>query len=98
MSGGTDVCSAFVGGSILLPVYSGELQCRSLGAKVESFDEQGHPLIGEVGELVITEPMPSMPLYFWTDPEGKRYPETYYLMYPLQRPHWHCIQLTPPPD
>ena len=70
MSGGTDVCSAFVGGSVLLPVYAGELQCRSLGAKVESFDEQGHPLIGEVGELVITEPLPSMPLYFWTTPKA----------------------------
>ena len=95
MSGGTDVCSAFVGGSILLPVYSGELQCRSLGAKVESFDEQGHPLIGEVGELVITEPMPSMPLYFWNDPEGKRYQESYFSMYPGVWRHGDWIQITP---
>jgi acetoacetyl-CoA synthetase len=95
MSGGTDVCSAFVGGSILLPVYSGELQCRSLGAKVESFDEQGHLLIGEVGELVITEPMPSMPLYFWNDPEGKRYQESYFSMYPGVWRHGDWIQITP---
>ncbi len=94
MSGGTDVCSAFVGGSILLPVYSGELQCRSLGAKVESFDEQGHPLIGEVGELVITEPLPSMPLYFWNDPEGKRYQESYFSMYPGIWRHGDWIQIT----
>ncbi len=95
MSGGTDVCAAFVGGSTLLPVYAGELQCRSLGAKVESFDEQGHPLIGEVGELVITEPLPSMPLYFWNDPEGKRYQESYFSMYPGIWRHGDWIQITP---
>ena len=95
MCGGTDVCSAFVGGSILLPVYTGELQCRGLGAKVESFDEQGHPLIGEVGELVITEPLPSMPLYFWNDPEGKRYQESYFSMYPGIWRHGDWIQITP---
>jgi acetoacetyl-CoA synthetase len=82
VSGGTDVCSAFVGGSVLLPVYAGELQCRSLGAKVEAYDEQGRPLIDEVGELVITEPMPSMPVFFWNDGEGKRYRESYFEMYP----------------
>ena len=95
VSGGTDVCSAFVGGSVLLPVHAGELQCRSLGAKVESFDEQGHPLIGEVGELVITEPMPSMPLYFWNDPEGKRYQESYFSVYPGIWRHGDWIQITP---
>jgi acetoacetyl-CoA synthetase len=82
VSGGTDVCSAFVGGSVLLPVYAGELQCRSLGAKVEAYDEQGRPLVDEVGELVITEPMPSMPVFFWNDAEGKRYRESYFDMYP----------------
>jgi acetoacetyl-CoA synthetase len=82
VSGGTDVCSAFVGGSVLLPVYAGELQCRSLGAKVEAYDEQGRPLVDEVGELVITEPMPSMPVFFWNDGEGKRYKESYFDMYP----------------
>jgi acetoacetyl-CoA synthetase len=95
VSGGTDVCSAFVGGSILLPVYSGELQCRSLGAKVEAFDEQGQPLLNEVGELVISEPMPSMPLFFWNDPGGKRYQESYFGMYPGIWRHGDWIQITP---
>jgi len=94
VSGGTDVCSAFVGGSILLPVYAGELQCRSLGAKVEAFDEQGRPLIDEMGELVITEPMPSMPIYFWNDPEGKRYQESYFEMYPGIWRHGDWIMIT----
>jgi acetoacetyl-CoA synthetase len=66
-SGGTDVCTAFVGGCPLLPVYEGELQCRALGCAVESWDEQGRSLIDEVGELVLTEPLPSMPLFFWGD-------------------------------
>lgn len=95
VSGGTDVCSAFVGGSILLPVYSGELQCRSLGAKVEAFNEQGQPLIDEVGELVITEPMPSMPLFFWNDQENKRYKESYFEMYPGIWRHGDWIKITP---
>ena len=69
-SGGTDVCTSFVGGVPTLPVYRGELQARALGAKVEAWDEEGRPLVGEVGELVITEPMPSMPLFFWGDETG----------------------------
>jgi len=77
-SGGTDVCSAFVGGVPTLPVYRGELQARSLGTKVEAWSEDGRPLIDEVGELVITEPMPSMPLYLWGDEEGSRYRESYF--------------------
>ncbi len=95
VSGGTDVCSAFVGGSVLLPVYAGELQCRSLGAKVESFDEQGQPLIDEVGELVITEPMPSMPLFFWNDPDQLRYQDSYFTMYPGIWRHGDWIKITP---
>ncbi len=95
ISGGTDVCSAFVGGSILLPVYAGELQCRCLGAKVESFDEQGQVLVDEVGELVVTEPMPSMPLFFWNDPDGKRYLESYFNMYPGVWRHGDWIKITP---
>ena len=95
VSGGTDVCSAFVGGSILLPVYAGELQCRMLGAKVEAFDEQGHPLIDEVGELVISEPMPSMPLFFWNDPGDTRYLESYFAMYPGIWRHGDWIRITP---
>ncbi len=81
-SGGTDLCTAFVGGVPLLPVRAGELQARSLGARIEAFDESGEPVIGEVGELVITEPMPSMPIYFWNDPEGERYGESYFDVYP----------------
>jgi len=95
ISGGTDVCSAFVVGSVLLPVYAGELQCRALGAKVEAFDEQGHPVIDEVGELVLTEPLPSMPLYFWNDPEGKRYRESYFDVYPGIWRHGDWIKITP---
>ncbi|MDQ6643996.1 MAG: acetoacetate--CoA ligase [Chloroflexota bacterium] len=94
VSGGTDVCSAFVGGSVLLPVYAGELQCRSLGAKVESFDEQGKPLVDELGELVITEPMPSMPLFFWNDPDEKRYQESYFETYPGIWRHGDWIMVT----
>ncbi len=81
-SGGTDLCTAFVGGCPLLPVRAGELQCRSLGANVQAFDEEGNHLIDEVGELVITEPMPSMPLYLWGDESGERYRESYFSMYP----------------
>jgi acetoacetyl-CoA synthetase len=95
VSGGTDVCSAFVVGSILLPVHSGELQCLALGSKVEAFDEQGNPLIDEVGELVITEPMPSMPLYFWNDPDNARYLDSYFSMYPGVWRHGDWIQITP---
>jgi acetoacetyl-CoA synthetase len=81
-SGGTDMCTAFVGGVPLLPVRAGELQARSLGAAVEAFDEEGNPQIDEVGELVVTEPMPSMPIYLWNDPEGERYRESYFAVYP----------------
>ncbi len=95
ISGGTDVCSAFVNGSILLPVYAGELQCRSLGAKIEAFDEQRHTLIDEVGELVITEPLPSMPLFLWNDPGNKRYQESYFSVYPGIWRHGDWIKITP---
>ena len=72
-SGGTDLCTAFVGGVPLLPVYRGELQARALGAAVEAWDEDGNAVIDEVGELVVTEPMPSMPVFFWGDEDGSRY-------------------------
>ncbi len=94
ISGGTDVCSAFLGGSILLPVCAGELQCRALGAKVESFDDNGKPLIDEMGELVITEPMPSMPLFFWNDLQNKRYRESYYDVYPGVWRHGDWVKIT----
>ncbi len=93
-SGGTDVCTAFVGGCPLLPVHAGELQARALGAKVEAFDEEGRPLIGEVGELVITEPMPSMPVFFWNDPGGERLHESYFSMYEGVWRHGDWIEIT----
>ena len=94
-SGGTDVCSAFVGGVPTLPVYEGELQARSLGAKVESFDDQGIAQIGQVGELVLTEPLPSMPIYLWGDADGSRYHESYFSMYPGVWRHGDWIEITP---
>jgi acetoacetyl-CoA synthetase len=93
-SGGTDVCTAFVGGVPILPVYRGELQARALGAKVEAFDEDGHPLVDEVGELVITEPMPSMPLFLWGDEDGSRYRASYFEHYPGIWRHGDWIEIT----
>src|SRR5215212_5185854 len=92
-SGGTDLCSAFVGGVPLLPVRAGELQARGLGAAVEAFDENGNDVIDGVGELVITEPMPSMPIYFWNDPEGERYRESYFDVYPGVWRHGDWIKI-----
>jgi acetoacetyl-CoA synthetase len=94
-SGGTDVCTAFVGGCPLLPVYEGELQCRSLGCAVEAWDEQGASVVDEVGELVITEPLPSMPLFFWGDTDGARLRESYFSMYPGVWRHGDWIRITP---
>jgi acetoacetyl-CoA synthetase len=82
VSGGTDVCSAFVGGAPLLPVHAGEIACRMLGTAVAAFDADGRPVIGEVGELVVTEPMPSMPVGFWGDEDGSRFREAYFETYP----------------
>jgi acetoacetyl-CoA synthetase len=93
-SGGTDLCTAFVGGVPTLPVYLGELQGRSLGASVEAWDPEGQPLIDEVGELVITKPMPSMPIYFWGDPAGERYRESYFDTYPGVWRHGDWIEIT----
>jgi acetoacetyl-CoA synthetase len=93
-SGGTDVCSAFVGGVPTLPVYRGELQARSLGCAVESWDENGRPQIGKVGELVITEPLPSMPIYFWNDPDGGRLEDSYFSMWPGVWRHGDWIEIT----
>ena len=93
-SGGTDVCTAFVGGCPLLPVYAGELQARSLGAAVHAFDDAGRPVVGEVGELVLTQPMPSMPLYFWNDPGGERYRSSYFDVYPGVWRHGDWIKIT----
>jgi acetoacetyl-CoA synthetase len=93
-SGGTDMCTAFVGGVPLLPVYRGELQGRSLGAKVEAYDEDGNAVIDEVGELVITAPMPSMPIYFWDDDDGEKLRESYFDMYPGVWRHGDWIRIT----
>jgi acetoacetyl-CoA synthetase len=82
ISGGTDVCTAVVTSCPWLPVRSGEIQCRALGAKVEAFDPSGRPTFGQTGELVLTEPMPSMPVSFWNDPDGARYRASYFEVYP----------------
>ena len=93
-SGGTDVCTSFVTSCPVLPVYPGEIQCRALGAKVESFDPDGRPVIGQVGELVVTEPLPSMPLFFWNDPDGERYRDSYFSTWPGVWRHGDWIQIT----
>ncbi len=94
MSGGTDVGTAFVGGVPTLPVYEGELQARALGAKVEAFDEEGRSVIDQVGELVLTEPFPSMPIFFWGDEDGSRYRESYFDVYPGIWRHGDWIEIT----
>ncbi|MBA3807164.1 MAG: acetoacetate--CoA ligase, partial [Solirubrobacterales bacterium] len=94
-SGGTDVCTAFVGGCPLLPVYEGELQARMLGCAVQAWDEQGNSVTDAVGELVITEPMPSMPIYFVGDPGGERLRESYFEMFPGVWRHGDWIRITP---
>jgi acetoacetyl-CoA synthetase len=93
-SGGTDTCTAFLGGVALLPVYRGELQGPSLGVKLESWDEDGNPVTGQVGELVIAEPMPSMPVYFWGDADGSRYRESYFEMFPGVWRHGDWLEIT----
>ena len=94
ISGGTDVASAFVGSAPLLPVHAGEMQCRCLGVKVEAFSERGEPLVDEVGELVVTEPMPSMPLFFWNDKDNRRYLDSYFDMYPGVWRHGDWLKVT----
>jgi acetoacetyl-CoA synthetase len=95
MSGGTDLCTAFVGPSPLLPLGAGVIQCRCLGAKVEAYGDDGKPVVDEVGELVITEPMPSMPVFFWNDESGDRYRESYFDMYPGVWRHGDWIKVLP---
>ena len=94
ISGGTDVCAPFVGGCPILPVHSGEIQCRALGAKVEAYDEQGQSVVGKVGELVLTEPLPSMPLYLWGDEDGSRYRDSYFSYFPGVWRHGDWIEIT----
>ncbi|MFF0307605.1 acetoacetate--CoA ligase [Streptosporangium sp. NPDC004379] len=94
-SGGTDVCTGFVGAVPLLPVRAGVIPCRCLGAKVEAFDPSGRSVVGEVGELVLTAPMPSMPVMFWNDPDGARYRESYFADYPGVWRHGDWIKILP---
>ena len=94
MSGGTDVCTAFVGAVPTLPVRAGEIPCRTLGCAVEAFDTAGKPVIDEVGELVVTAPMPSMPVGFWNDPDGSRMHEAYFDTYPGVWRHGDWIKIT----
>ncbi len=94
ISGGTDVCTAFVGWSPLHPVWAGEISCRCLGARIEVFDDDGHPVVGEEGELVVTAPMPSMPVGFWNDDDGERYRESYFERYPGAWAHGDRMTLT----
>jgi acetoacetyl-CoA synthetase len=93
-SGGTDMCTAFVGGVATLPVRSGEIQARCLGASVQAWDDDGRPVVGEMGELVITEPMPTMPIYFWNDPDDERYIDSYFSMYPGIWRHGDWLEIT----
>jgi acetoacetyl-CoA synthetase len=94
VSGGTDLCTAFVGSCPLLGVRAGEIQCRMLGAAVEAFDPEGRPLTGSVGELVLTKPMPSMPLYLWGDAGGARLRQSYFSTYPGVWRHGDWIKIT----
>ena len=94
ISGGTDVCVPFVGGLPTLPVRAGEFQCRCLGVEVQAFDPRGRPLVDEVGELVVTRPMPSMPVFFWNDSSGERYRGSYFDVYPGVWRHGDWIKIT----
>lgn len=94
LSGGTDVCSAFMGGCPYLPVYEGEIQCRMLGASIEAWNDEGKSVLNEVGELVLTEPMPSMPVYFWNDADNQRYKGSYFEKYKGVWCHGDWIKIT----
>ncbi len=93
-SGGTDVCTGFVGGSPLHPVWPGEISCRCLGADVEVFDDSGHPVVGQEGELVLARPLPSMPVGFWGDADGSRYRSAYFERFPGVWAHGDRATLT----
>lgn len=94
LSGGTDVCSAFIGGSPYLPVYEGEMQCFTLGSAIEAWNDEGKPVENEVGELIITQPMPSMPIFFWNDTDNQRYRSSYFEKYPKVWCHGDWIKTT----
>ncbi|MEU4518762.1 acetoacetate--CoA ligase [Amycolatopsis sp. NPDC024027] len=94
VSGGTDLCAAFVASAPDVPVWLGELSCPALGAAVNAFDDAGNAVVEQVGELVITKPMPSMPVFFWNDPDGSRLREAYFEMYPGLWRHGDWIRIT----
>lgn len=93
LSGGTDVCSAFLSGCALLPVYAGMLQCRTLGSDIAAYNDQGIEVYDEVGELVIRKPMPSMPVYFWNDEQHIKYRESYFDKFPNVWSHGDWIKI-----
>ncbi len=94
LSGGTDICSGFVGGTPYEPVYAGEIQCRLLGCKVEAYNEQGLPVYDQLGEMVIEEAMPCMPIYFWGDKKKEKYKASYFEMYPGKWRHGDWIKIS----
>jgi acetoacetyl-CoA synthetase len=94
ISGGTDIVSCFMLGNPTLPVYAGEIQCKGLGMSVKAFNEKGESVIGEKGELVCTEPFPSMPVYFWDDENGEKYRKAYFEKYPGIWTHGDFIKIT----
>jgi acetoacetyl-CoA synthetase len=94
LSGGTDVCSAFLSGNPMLPVYAGQLQCITLGADIAAYNEQGDEVIDEVGELIIKQPMPSMPVYFWNDSHNEKYKESYFAKFPKVWSHGDWIKIS----
>ena len=94
ISGGTDIISCFALGNPTGPVYSGELQCRGLGMKVEAYNMDGKPVVGEKGELVCTSPFPSMPIYFWNDEDDKKYLGAYFEMFPGIWHHGDYVEVT----
>lgn len=94
VSGGTDICTAFCGGAPIVPIWPGELSVRNLGVAMDAWDGSGAPVHGEVGELVMTRPMPSMPVTFWNDPDGSRYLDAYFGVYPNVWRHGDWITIT----
>lgn len=94
ISGGTDIISCFMLGNPLLPVYSEEIQCRGLGMKVEAFDDRGRAVMNQTGELVCSKPFPSMPIFFWNDPDGRKYRHAYFETYPGIWRHGDYIRIT----
>jgi acetoacetyl-CoA synthetase len=98
ISGGTDPGACFLTACPMLPTYAGEMACRELGLSVHAYDDAGTPVIDQVGELVLTQPIPSLPLFFWGDPGGKRYFESYFETYPGVWRHGDWLRLIPRPE